>query len=200
MSCSGWGWQEADASTAWVMAAGVVGWVSQEELLQVAGLRSELGELETRRSRLEEELATAVASARAEALAASRHEVERLLDVLADRPKEVARRTAMLAMLIAEAMLGRLAERDSEVLGQLLTRALEGLASERELLVRAGPRIAEAVRERLATAGEGMEVRADGSLRGADLVVEFAQGQSDARMRSQLLLLQALLESCPDEL
>lgn len=194
-----WGWREADADTAWLIASDVVGWVSREELLEVRGLRSELSVLESRRARLEEELATAVASARAEAFAASRHEVERLVDALAERPKEVARRTALLAMLIAEAMLGRLAEQESAVLERLLALALEGLSSEHNLLVRAGPRIAEAVRDRLASSGEALEVRADGSLSGADLVVEFAQGQSDSRMRSQLALLQTLLESIPDD-
>jgi len=58
----------------------------------------------------------------------------------------------------------------------------------------------EAVRARLAASGAGMEVRTDTTLRGADLVVEFAQGQSDARLRSQLLLLEELLQACPDGL
>jgi len=195
-----WGWRAVEDSTGWLLASGVVGWVSQEEEASAKAIGEELSQLEARKSRLEEELLTAVASARAEALSSSRHEIERLLDVLAGRPQEVARRTAMLAMLIAEAMLGRLAEREAAVLDVLLSRALEGLAGERELVVRAAPRIAASVRERLGESGEGMAVRVDGSLSGADLVVEFARGQSDARLRSQLQLLQGLLEGCPDEL
>lgn len=195
-----WGWRLVEDEAGWLLASGVVGWVSQEEEAVAKGIASELSQLEARRARLEEELVTAVASARAEALASSRHEIERLLDVLAGRPQEVARRTAMLAMLIAEAMLGRLAEREAAVLDVLLARALEGLAGERELVVRAAPRIAASVRERLGGSVEGMAVRVDGSLSGADLVVEFARGQSDARLRSQLQLLQGLLEVCPDEL
>ncbi len=195
-----WGWRLVEDEEGWLLASGVVGWVSQEEEVVAKGIASELSQLEARRARLEEELLTAVASARAEALASSRHEMERLLDVLAGRPQEVARRTAMLAMLIAEAMLGRLAEREAAVLDVLLARALEGLAGERELVVRAAPRIAASVRERLGGSVEGMAVRVDGSLSGADLVVEFARGQSDARLRSQLQLLQGLLEVCPDEL
>ena len=207
---TGWGWRSAEEGTGWLLASGVVGWVSEEEEAAAKGLAGELSQLEARKSRLEEELVTAVASARAEALSASRHEIERLLDVLAGRPQEVARRTAMLSMLIAEAMLGRLAEREAAVLDVLLSRALEGLAGERELVVRAAPRIAAigrrshrsvaAVRERLGESTAGMAVRVDGSLSGADLVVEFARGQSDARLRCQLQLLQGLLEGCPDEL
>ena len=197
---TGWGWRSAEEGTGWLLASGVVGWVSEEEEAAAKGLAAELSQLEARKSRLEEELVTAVASARAEALSSSRHEVERLLDVLAGRPQEVARRTAMLSMLIAEAMLGRLAEREAAVLDVLLSRALEGLAGERELVVRAAPRIAASVRERLGGSAEGMAVRVDGSLSGADLVVEFARGQSDARLRSQLQLLEGLLEGCPDEL
>lgn len=197
---TGWGWRSAEEGTGWLLASGVVGWVSEEEEAAAKGLAGELSQLEARKSRLEEELVTAVASARAEALSASRHEIERLLDVLAGRPQEVARRTAMLSMLIAEAMLGRLAEREAAVLDVLLSRALEGLAGERELVVRAAPRIAASVRERLGESTAGMAVRVDGSLSGADLVVEFARGQSDARLRSQLQLLQGLLEGCPDEL
>ena len=195
-----WGWRLIEDEAGWLLASGVVGWVRQEEEVVAKGIAAELLQLEARRARLEEELVTAVASARAEALASSRHEMERLLDVLAGRPQEVARRTAMLAMLIAEAMLGRLAEREAAVLDVLLSRALEGLAGERELVVRAAPRIAASVRERLGGPVEGMVVRVDGSLSGADLVVEFARGQSDARLRSQLQLLQGLLEVCPDEL
>ncbi len=197
---TGWGWRSAEEGTGWLLASGVVGWVSEEEEAAAKGLAGELSQLEARKSRLEEELVTAVASARAEALSSSRHEIERLLDVLAGRPQEVARRTAMLSMLIAEAMLGRLAEREAAVLDVLLSRALEGLAGERELVVRAAPRIAASVRERLGESTAGMAVRVDGSLSGADLVVEFARGQSDARLRSQLQLLQGLLEGCPDEL
>ena len=197
---TGWGWGWVEDGSDWLLASGVVGWVGQEEEATAKGIAAELSQLERRRARLEEELVTAVASARAEALASSRHEIERMLDALAGRPKEVARRTAMLAMLIAEAMLGRLAEREAAVLDVLLSRALEGLAGERELVVRAAPGIAASVRERLGESAEGMAVRADGSLRGADLVVEFARGQSDARLRSQLHLLQGLLEGCPDEL
>jgi flagellar biosynthesis/type III secretory pathway protein FliH len=195
-----WGWRAVEDGTGWLLASGVVGWVSQEEEASAKAIAAELSQLEARKSRLEEELVTAVASARAEALSSSRHEIERLLDVLAGRPQEVARRTAMLAMLIAEAMLGRLAEREAAVLEVLLSRALEGLAGERELVVRAAPRIAASVRERLGESAEGLAVRVDGSLSGADLVVEFARGQSDARLRSQLQLLQGLLEGCPDEL
>jgi flagellar biosynthesis/type III secretory pathway protein FliH len=195
-----WGWRAVEDGTGWLLASGVVGWVSQEEEASAKAIAEELLQLEARKSRLAEELVTAVASARAEALSSSRHEIERLLDVLAERPQEVARRTAMLAMLIAEAMLGRLAEREAAVLDVLLSRALEGLAGERELVVRAAPRIAGAVRERLGESSEGMAVRVDGSLSGADLVVEFARGQSDARLRSQLQLLQGLLEGCPDDL
>jgi flagellar biosynthesis/type III secretory pathway protein FliH len=197
---TGWGWRSAEEGTGWLLASGVVGWVSEEEEAAAKGLAAELSQLEARKSRLEEELVTAVASARAEALSSSRHEVERLLDVLAGRPQEVARRTAMLSMLIAEAMLGRLAEREAAVLDVLLSRALEGLAGERELVVRAAPRIAASVQERLGGSVAGMAVRVDGSLSGADLVVEFARGQSDARLRSQLQLLEGLLEGCPDEL
>jgi flagellar biosynthesis/type III secretory pathway protein FliH len=97
-------------------------------------------------------------------------------------------------------MLGRLAEQEAAVLDVLLSRALEGLAGERELVVRAAPRIAASVQARLGERAEGVAVRVDGSLSGADLVVEFARGQSDARLRSQLQLLQGLLEVCPDEL
>lgn len=197
---TGWGWRRVEDGSEWLLASGVVGWVSQQEEATAKGIVVELSQLEARRARLEEELVTAVASARAEALASSRHEMERLLDVLAGRPQEVARRTAMLAMLIAEAMLGRLAEREAAVLDVLLSRALEGLAGERELVVRAAPRIAASVQARLGETAEGVAVRVDGSLSGADLVVEFARGQSDARLRSQLQLLQGLLEVCPDEL
>ncbi len=197
---TGWGWRRVEDGSEWLLASGVVGWVSQREEATAKGIVAELSQLEARRARLEEELVTAVASARAEALASSRHEMERMLDVLAGRPQEVARRTAMLAMLIAEAMLGRLAEREAAVLDVLLSRALEGLAGERELVVRAAPRIAASVQARLGERAEGVAVRVDGSLSGADLVVEFARGQSDARLRSQLQLLQGLLEVCPDEL
>lgn len=197
---TGWGWRGVEDGSHWLLASGVVGWVSQQEEATARGIVAELSQLEGRRARLEEELVTAVASARAEALASSRHEMERMLDVLAGRPQEVARRTAMLAMLIAEAMLGRLAEREAAVLDVLLWRALEGLAGERELVVRAAPGIAASVAARLGETSEGVEVRVDGSLSGADLVVEFARGQSDGRLRSQLQLLQGLLEVCPDEL
>ena len=104
----------------------------------------------------------------------------------------------MLALLVAEAVVGRLAEEESRVVGQLLERALCVVAGEQELLVRAGPRIAEVIRERVA--GESVQVRPDVSLSGADLVVEFARGQFDGRLRSQLQLLQSLLEACPDDL
>lgn len=197
---TGWGWRRVEEGSEWLLASGVVGWVSQQEEATAKGIVAELSQLEARRARLEEELMTAVASARAEALASSLHEMERMLDVLAGRPQEVARRTAMLAMLIAEAMLGRLAEQEAAVLDVLLSRALEGLAGERELVVRAAPRIAASVQARLGERTAGVAVRVDGSLSGADLVVEFARGQSDARLRSQLQLLQGLLEVCPDEL
>lgn len=136
---TGWGWDRVEDGSGWLLASGVVGWVGQEEEATAKGIAAELSQLERRRARLEEELVTAVASARAEALASSRHEMERMLDALAGRPKELARRTAMLAMLIAEAMLGRLAEREAAVLDILLSRALEGLAGERDLVVRAAP-------------------------------------------------------------
>lgn len=198
MTGGGWGWKPADEAAAWVLASGVVGWVSEAQAVEAVAFASELNRLRSRRDALAQELATAVAAARAEAMAASQHEVEVLLDRLAAGPKEARRRTAMLALLVAEAVVGRLAEEESRVVGQLLERALRVVAGEQELLVRAGPRIAEVIRERVA--GESVQVRPDVSLSGADLVVEFARGQLDGRLRSQLQLLQSLLEACPDDL
>lgn len=200
MSRENWGWRPAEEAVEWALATGVVGWVSAPEIAEAVDLEHELAALRSRRDALSQELATAVAAARAEAMATSQHEVEALLDRLAARPREASRRTAMLAMLVAEVMLGRLAEGEERVVQQLLDRALAAVAGEQELLVRAGPRIAELVRQRVALAGESVQVRPDGTLAGADVVVEFARGQLDGRLRSQIALLESLLEACPDDL
>lgn len=200
MSGENWGWRPAEEAAEWALARGVVGWVSASEIAEAVELEQELAALRSRRDAMSQELATAVAAARAEAMATSQHEVEALLDRLAARPREASRRTAMLAMLVAEVMLGRLAEGEERVVQQLLDRALAAVAGEQELLVRVGPRIAESVRQRVALAGEAVQVRPDGTLSGADVVVEFARGQLDGRLRSQMALLESLLETCPDDL
>ena len=147
----------------------------------------------------EEALRTAVRAGREEGLAGAATALLAAAEVRQRRLEGLEREIATVALEVARKLVGRALSERPELVAELARRALEPVRARREVLLRVSPADAPLLRAeqpRLAALldrAPGVALREDEGIEPGGVVVETEAGRVDARVETQLSVLERVL-------
>ena len=177
---SDWIAEGAAGAESWVLAEGIVGWVSRQKLGELERLEVELAALESRRRALEESIEEDVRAARSRGVAEGLAFAKGVVASLMELEETLVARATDAALELTAVLVEREISMSPELAMVAVRRAMKTLAPGHSALrIRVSSGLASVVQGLISDAVPVVE---DNALRGADVVIETEQGQMESRL------------------